>query len=88
MWGNSKYMKKNFVVYIVLTVLIASFSLPIASSVENVGQQLELSVGDCDGFEDPFEPTYPSQTLLDWIDANYAGTSGSRDCDESRTDQV
>jgi len=56
---------------------------------QNGGQPIQLTVGRCDGFDPapPPELTAPSNILLDWIDKNYQGTSGSRDCDEDVTDQ-
>ena len=55
---------------------------------QNVGQPIVLTVGVCDGFNSspPAEPTDPSSKLLSWIDYNYLGTGGSRDCDETDTD--
>ncbi len=46
-----------------------------------------MTVGECDNFDDPYEPTNPSQNLLDWIYSNYVqgnpgANSGSRYCDE------
>lgn len=50
-------------------------------------EQVTFTVGECDDFGLPTEVTSPSQVLLDWIAANYAGDSGTRDCDEDRVDQ-
>lgn len=56
---------------------------------QNGGQPIVLTVGRCDDFDPspPAETTSPSHALLDWIDANYQGTKGSRDCDEDVINQ-
>jgi len=57
---------------------------------QNSLQPIDLTVGICDGFDPspPVEPTSPWQHyLLDWIDKNYPGTGGSRDCDETGYDR-
>lgn len=46
----------------------------------------QLTVGICDNFTLPTEPTYPSQALWNWIDVNYQGTNVTRQCDETGDD--
>ena len=48
---------------------------------------IQLTVGICDNFTLPTEPTYPSTALLHWILAHYNGTQGSRPCDQTGSDQ-
>jgi len=76
-----------------LTHTINQTEIELTHCKNNVYQEMlqehELTVGFCDMFDTtpPAETTQPSQFLLDWIDANYDGTSGSKDCDEDPENQ-
>jgi hypothetical protein len=39
----------------------------------------------CDNFTAPTESPTPSNALLNWINTNYGGTNGSRNCDDKNT---
>lgn len=48
---------------------------------------IDITVGECDNFTLPTEPTFLSQALWNWIDVNYQGTNDTRDCDETGNDK-
>jgi hypothetical protein len=87
---------KKIIGILVVTLLIGTSSITVIANnnddsvklliEKKYGQPIELTVGECDMFEPPNEPTDPSPALIDWISNNYA-YSNTKDCDEDTEDR-
>lgn len=86
-------MKRKIAGIFLAALMIAAGVLPVAGSLNDVidsnmliypsaGQPIELTVGECDNFTLPTEPTYPSSELVSWIGEHYHDITDIKECDE------